>query len=91
MLHFNAPPTAALKPAAGVGDEDVYKVLILDRVTKVRQRMGGMVSEKHARNEGRRQCWVCGLLGMPQRRPLQLPSPQRALLHGRCTAGWRAV
>ncbi|PSC71004.1 SEC1 family transport SLY1-like [Micractinium conductrix] len=34
MLHFNAPPAAALKAAAGGGEEDVYKVLVLDRVTK---------------------------------------------------------
>lgn len=32
MLHFNAPP-AAVKPSAA-GDEDVYKVLVLDRWTK---------------------------------------------------------
>ena len=32
MLHFNAAP--AVKTAA-LGDEDVYKVLILDRHTKV--------------------------------------------------------
>lgn len=31
MLHFNAPP--AVKAAAS--DEDVYKVLVLDRYTKV--------------------------------------------------------
>lgn len=34
MLHFNAAP--AVKAAAS--DEDVYKVLILDRHTKVRWR-----------------------------------------------------
>lgn len=34
MLHFNAA-SAALKSAAAAADEDVYKVLILDRVTKV--------------------------------------------------------
>lgn len=32
MLHFNAPP---VKAAPGGGDEDTYKVLILDRHTKV--------------------------------------------------------
>lgn len=35
MLHFNAAPTAALKSAAAAAEEDVYKVLILDRATKV--------------------------------------------------------
>ncbi|KAL4448182.1 hypothetical protein ABPG75_005401 [Micractinium tetrahymenae] len=34
MLHFNAAPAAALKPVAAAAEEDVYKVLILDRVTK---------------------------------------------------------
>lgn len=33
MLHFNAAP--AVKAAGGTLDEDVYKVLILDRHTKV--------------------------------------------------------
>lgn len=36
MLHFNAAPAVKAAP----GDEDVYKVLILDRHTKVR--LGGV-------------------------------------------------
>ncbi len=37
MLHFNAPPVVK----AAAGDEDVYKVLILDRHTKVCLCAGG--------------------------------------------------
>jgi hypothetical protein len=34
MLHFNAPPSVKPGGGAPLGDEDVYKVLVLDRATQ---------------------------------------------------------
>lgn len=66
MLHFNAPPAAALKPAAVAAEEDVYKVLILDRVTKVRQYAARRVPGTHAGRMDARPGCVCGLAELLQ-------------------------
>lgn len=78
MLHFNAAPAAK-----AAGDEDVYKVLILDRHTKVCSCMDGAGGEEDVggAQRARAEAWAASpprrrrnrlrLLSQPTRPPLR--------------------
>lgn len=84
MLHFNAPPAAALKPAAVAAEEDVYKVLILDRITKVGQLVDWKVAVCSIEKERCRES-QCLLIAQALAGWCLL-----ALLQQRSAAGWLA-